>query len=202
VERVLAGDVLLFARQTDANVLLELAEGAIVLGEELDRPGVRLPYFVHVGIALSDAEYAEEDGTAHAAPLSGCDRGRRVYVKRLPLTPDQRARVPDCAKSLYGERYDYVLDLYLGIRYAWKGLARGLRDVTHGALRLPPCDIGSEEPHRLICTTFDRDVLRAVGYPIPKRFPSPEYFALLPGPLWKLPGPSPRSGDPGDTRLQ
>ncbi|MCY0869151.1 MAG: hypothetical protein OWT27_00985, partial [Firmicutes bacterium] len=118
---LLPGDVLLFTRQSDAPPLLELGEEAIRIGETLDHPGLRLPYFVHVGIVLSDTMYAEEDGTAHEAPIAGCTRDRQVYVKQLALTADQRERIPAAAQALYGERYDYALDVYLGIRYLWKG---------------------------------------------------------------------------------
>lgn len=181
---LLPGDILLF--EPDKRSRSYLSEEAIVFGESLEYPGLDLPFFCHVGIALSADTFAEEDGTAHKAKLADISATQPVYAKRLALTDSQRSGIPAAAAALYGTRYDMPLDFYLGVRYLWHGCAYGLCKATGGLVRIPDLHIGEEEHHRLICSTFDKAVLADVGYRIPRRFPSPEYYALLPGPLWRL----------------
>lgn len=181
---LLPGDILLFG--PDKRSRSYLTEEAIVFGESLEYPGLNLPFFCHVGIALSADTFAEEDGTAHEAKLADISATQPVYAKRLALTDSQRAGIPAAAAALYGTRYDLPLDFYLGARYLWHGIASAMHVATFDLVQLPALHIGEEQHHRLICSTFDKAVLAAVGYRISKRFPSPEYYALLPGPLWRL----------------
>ncbi|MCY0892679.1 MAG: hypothetical protein OWR52_04110 [Acidibacillus sp.] len=174
------GDLLLFAADYH-NGILDSAEDALVdVGERIEHPRANRS-FVHIGIVISDTQYAQEDGTAHISLLSNILPTQRVYVKRLALTEEQRFRVPMAAKQYLGEKYDWGLDVSLGVRYLSNGIFRGIEDITHGFIRLPQSHFAYASHDSLICSTFVRKVLVEAHYPVKKRYPSPEYFALLPG---------------------
>ncbi len=187
--QAMAGDVLCFVPDPhDKSWFGYALDASVILGEMLEHPGIKQPLFFHVGIILDSENFAQENGICHQSALSSLPATQQLWLKRLPLTPDQREAVPDAARALYGIRYDLPLDFYLGARYLWHGMASALHEATFGLVQLPAIHVGEEEHHRLICTTFDTTVLRNVGYKgLRKRFYSPEGLAIdLPGPLWRL----------------
>ena len=185
----MTGDILLFQLdKLDKSKLGYLEDLAVTWGERLQHPKAPSPLFYHTGIMLSSDTFAEENGISHEAALADLPNSQPLWIKRLPLTYDQRLTVPEAAQALYGERYDLRLDFYLGTRYLWHGIASALHEASFGLIQLPALHIGEEEHHRLICTTFDTTILRNVGYKgLRKRFYSPEGLAIdLPGPLWRI----------------
>jgi len=162
--RLLPGDLLLFTTQHDAGWRIDTEEALIAFGERLQHRRAPGPTFIHVGIALSETIYAQEDGTAHASQVGLIPPSRGVMVKRLDLTDEQRARIPNAARSMFGERYDTMLDVYLGLRYLATGIRREVTTLTGGLITLPPLTIGHESHDRLICSTYVAKTLRKAGY--------------------------------------
>ena len=185
------GDLLFFAPGDKEKSWFGYAlDTAVIIGERLEHPGARkgTPFFYHCGIMLSSETFAQENGISGEAALSDLPPSTELWLKRLPLTYDQRLDIPEAARTLYGYHYDFRLDMYLGLRYLWHGASYALQQASGGLIRIPAIHVGEEEAHRLICTTFDTTVLRNVGYKgLRKRFYSPEGLAIdLPGPLWRL----------------
>lgn len=174
------GDLLLFEADYHNGIIDSTEDALVDLGERIEHPHAKR-IFVHIGIMISDIEYAQEDGTAHISWLSNIQPTQRVVVKRLALTEEQRFRVPMAAKRYLGEKYDWGLDVSLGVRYVSNGIFRGIEDMTHGLVRFPHSHFAYASHDTLICSTYVRNVLVESHYPIKKRYPSPEYFALLPG---------------------
>lgn len=188
MDHLLPGDILLFAPQNDAGWRIDTEEKLIAFGERLVHPHATGPLFIHAAIVLSETIYAQEDGIVHPSQIAHIPATQSVFVKRLALSDEQRSRIPNAARSMYGERYDYMLDVYLGLRYLATGLHYATRNYTGGLIALPPLLVGHESRDRLICSTYVARVLRIAGYKgIRKRYPSPEGLRLLPGRLFPLP---------------
>ncbi len=174
------GDLLLFESDYHNGALSSAEDALVALGERIEHPRAK-QIFVHIGIMVGDHTFAQEDGTARKTDLSEIKPTQRVYVKRLGLTEEQRFRIPAAAAKYYGEKYDWGLDVSLGIRYLSNGIFRGIEDMTHSLICLPRSHFSYASHDTLICSTFVRKVLVEAHYPVKKRYPSPEYFALLPG---------------------
>ncbi len=179
------GDLILF-KADYKNGLTNSAEDALVtIGERIEHPHAK-QIFVHIGIALSKTEYAQEDGISHVSAFSDLNPTQIIYVKRLGLTEEQRFRIPIAIKRYLGEPYDWGLDVSLGVRYLSNGIFRGVEELTRGRIYFPQSHFSYASHDTLICSTFVRKVLEEAHYPIKKCYPSPEYFALLPGELEPL----------------
>ena len=187
----MSGDLLFFAPGDKEKSWYGYAlDEAVIIGEMLEHPNTHrgTPFFYHCGIMLSSTTFAQENGVAAEAALSDLSPSTHLWLKRLPLTYDQRLDIPEAARAIYGERYDFMLDVYLGARYLWHGASYALQQATGGLINVPAIHIGEEEVHRFNCSSYDATVLRNVGYKgLRKRFYSPEGLAIdLPGPLWRI----------------
>lgn len=187
------GDVLLFAPDYRHSLLLSVEDALVVAGEYLEHPGERIPYFSHVGIMVTDLAFAQQVGTARESTLASVDKRRGIYVKSLALTEGERFQVQKQARKLYGSRYDFGLDVYLGLRYLWHGLALATRGIL--GVSLPDWDPGRRTAGEYNCSAYVKRVLkkalvparyRELGLDKLPRYPSPEDFAVVPGALWRL----------------
>ncbi len=133
----MAGDILCFVPDPHDKTWFGYAlDTSVILGEMLEHPGIKQPLFYHVGIMLDAENFAQENGICHQSTLSSLPASQALWLKRLPLTPDQREAVPAAARALYGTRYDVMLDAYLGLRYLWHGATYALQRASGGLIRI------------------------------------------------------------------